>query len=142
MDFIDFEATVASDNEVGSEDEVSDVDFLKSFIDDKTEVEKDRTHYSKFENAAKSVDETLAEEFNKSMHEIENFDEISNFCESSEEEGEINKFKDVEKRIEKFEETLYPSAAAISEERTSNSFVYAMLFALRFDVSEKLDVCS
>ena len=141
MDFIDFEATVASDNEVGSEDEVSDVDSLKSFIDDKTEIEEDRTCYYKFENATKSIDETLAEEFDESTRNIENLNEVSNFCESSEEEGEIDEFKDVEKRIEKFEEKLHPSAAG-DEEGAINFFVYAILFALRFDVSEKLDVCS
>ena len=45
MEFIDFEATTASDNEVGSKDEVRDVDSLKSYIDDddKTEIEEDRT---------------------------------------------------------------------------------------------------
>ena len=67
MDFIDFEATVASDQEVGSEDEVSDVDSLHSFIDDNTEVENDRTCHYAFENATKSVEEALAEEFNESM---------------------------------------------------------------------------
>ena len=41
MKFTDFEATIASDNEIGSENEDSDVDSLKSFIDhdDKTEIE-------------------------------------------------------------------------------------------------------
>ena len=56
MDFIDFEATVTSDQEVGREDEVSDVDSLHSFIDDNNEVENDRTCYYAFENATKSVD--------------------------------------------------------------------------------------
>ena len=96
--------TVASDNEVGSEGEVSDVDSLKSFIDDKTEIQEDGTCYYKFENATKSIDETLAEEFYESMREIEDLNKLSNFCESSEEEGEIDEFKEVEKRIEKFEE--------------------------------------
>ena len=141
MDFIDFEDTIASDNEVGREDEVSDVDSLKSFIDDKTEIEEDRTCYCKFENATKSIDETLAEEFDESMHNIENLNDVSNFGESSEEEGEIDEFKDVEKRIEKFEETLHPSAAG-DEEGAISSFLYAILFTLRFDVSEKLDICS
>ena len=61
MDFIEFEATAASNNEVGSENKVSDVDSLKSFIDDKTENEEDRTFYNKFENATKSIGETLVE---------------------------------------------------------------------------------
>ena len=143
MEFIDFEATTASDNEVGSEDEVSGVDSLKYFIDDddKTETEEDRTFYRNFENVTKLVDETLAEEFNESMREVEKFNEVSNFCESCEEEGEVDEFKDVEKRNKKFEETLHPVTAEGSEEGT-NSFVYAVLFALRFDVSEKFKVCT
>ena len=74
MEFIGFKATTASDKEVGSEDEVSDVDSLKSFIDDdnKTEIEKDRTFYRNFENVTKPVDETLAEEFHESIREVEN----------------------------------------------------------------------
>ena len=148
MEFIDFEATVASDtvtsdDEVGSEDEVSDVDSLKSFIvDDKTEVEEEdssRIFYRNFENVTRSLNETSA--FDESMREVEKFDEVSNFCESSEEEGEVDEFKDVEKRMEKFEETLHPVTANGSEEETS-SFVYAVLFALRFDVSEKFKVCT
>ena len=138
MEFVDFEATAASDNEVGSEDEVSDVDSSKSVIDDNIEVEEDRTYYRNFETVTKSVDETLAEELSESMREIENFDEVSNFCKSSEEEGQVDEFKDVEKTIERFEETLHPNR----EEKTINSFVYTILFALRFDVSEKLDVCT
>ena len=112
MEFVGFEATVASDNEVGSDneagskDEVSDVDSLKSFFDDNMEVEENRTYCGNIENVIKSVDETLAEEFNKSMREIGNFDELANFCESSEEEGQVDELKDVEKRIEKFKETL------------------------------------
>ena len=74
MEFIDFKATTASDKEVGSEDEVNDVDSLKSFIDDdkKTEIEEDRTFYRNFENVTKPVDETLAEEFHESIREVEN----------------------------------------------------------------------
>ena len=102
MEFIDFEATTANDNEVGSEDEVSDVDSLKSFIDDdgKTEIEEDRIFYRNFENVTKPVDETLAEESNESMREVEKFDEVINYCESSKKEDEVDEFQDVEKRIE------------------------------------------
>ena len=69
-------------------------------------LKNDRTYYYAFKNATKSVDETLAEEFNESMWEIDEMNEISNFCETSEDENEVDDFKDVEKRIEKFEETL------------------------------------
>ena len=138
MDFINFEATVASDQEVVREDEVSEVDSLHSFIDDNTEIENDRTCYYAFKNETKSVDETLAEEFNESMREIDEMNEISNSCETSEDENEEDDFKDVEKRMEKFEETLYPSGDEKSE---NNSFIYAIIFALRFNISDKIDVC-
>ena len=137
MDFIDFEATVASDQEVGSEDEFSDVDSLNSFTDDNTEIEYNRTCYCAFENTTKSVDETLAEEFNESMQEIDEMNEISHFRETSADGNEVDDFKDAEKRIEKFEETLYPSGDEKSE---NNSFVYAILLGLRFNVSDKIDV--
>ena len=38
MEFVDL-ATVASNNEIGGENEISDIDSSKSFIDDKAEVE-------------------------------------------------------------------------------------------------------
>ena len=68
-------------------------------------------------------------------------DEVSNFWESSEEEVEVDEFKDVRKRIKKFEETLHPFVDADNEDG-QNSFVYAILYALRFDISEKVNVCT
>ena len=56
------------------------------------------------------------------MRETEQFDEVWNFCESSEEEGEVDEFKDVGKRIEKSEEILYPIVDADNEDG-KNSFV-------------------
>ena len=68
------------------------------------------------------------------MSEIEDLIEVSNYCESSEEEGEIREFKEVEKRIEKFEEMLHPSAIG-GEEGANNSFVYAILLrCIRIEV--------
>ena len=140
MEFIGFPASV--EDNAGSEDEVSDVDFLKSFVDDlDAEDENDRTFYRNFENITRPIDEALREEFDESMREAEQFHEVSNFCESSEEEGEADVFKDVGKRIKKSEETLHPIVDADNEDG-QNSFVYATLYALGFDISEKVDVCT
>ena len=140
MEFIGFPASV--EDNAGSEDEVSDVDFLKSFVDDlDAEDENDRTFYRNFENITRPIDEALREEFDESMREAEQFHEVSNFCESSEEEGEADVFKDVGKRIKKSEETLHPTVDADNEDG-QNSFVYATLYALGFDISEKVDVCT
>lgn len=59
MEFVHFERTINNDNEVGknneegSEDEISYVDSLKSFIDGNMEVEEDRTYYRSLESANK-----------------------------------------------------------------------------------------
>ena len=87
-----------------------------------------------------SVDETLEEGYKKSLVDIENL-ECSNFCETSEEEGEIDELKDVEKRVEKFKETLLPLPSD-NEYENVNSFANAVIFATRFDLEEKTNTCS
>ena len=87
-----------------------------------------------------SVDEALEEGYKKSLVDIENL-ECSNFCETSEEEGEIDELKDVEKRVEKFKETLLPLLSD-NEHENVNSFVNAIIFATRFDLEEKTNTCS
>ena len=104
-DFIDFEVSVEDNNQnEEKDDEVSDsdLDSLKSFIDDNDEIENDRTFYQKFENVTTSIDDVLKEEYDKSIVDIQKID-VSNFCETSEKEIEIeiDEFKDTEKRIKK-----------------------------------------
>ena len=70
---------------------------MKSFINDNDEIENDRTYYQKFENVTTSIDDVLKAEYYKSIVDIEKID-ISNFCETSEEEVEIDEFKDTEKK--------------------------------------------
>ena len=141
-DFNDFDVSV-EDNKQNEEkdDEVSDsdLDSLKSFINDNYEIENDRTYHQKFENVATSFDDVLKKEYDKSIVDIEKID-ISNFCETSEEEVEIDEFKDTEKRIEKFKETLFPvSTNNGDDENNYNSFANAIFFAIRFNVEQKLN---
>ena len=139
-DLIHFETTTTDENGTieiendDDEDEVSDVD---SFIDDN---EKDNgvSFYRQFENVDKSIDETVKEEYENSLVEIENFNDFSNFCESSEEElGEVDEFKDSDKMLEKLESTLFPK----SEEKY-NSFPNLILYALQFNITHKIDACT
>ena len=110
-DFIYFETTTTDENgttEIENDDEEDEVTDVDSFIDD-NEKDNDVSFYRQFENVDKSIDETLKEEYKNSLVEIENFNDFSNFCESSEEEiGEVHEFKDSNKRLEKFESTLSP----------------------------------
>lgn len=69
---------------------------------------------------------------------MENFNDFSKFCETSEEQGEIDDFKDSEKRIQKFENTLFPLSL---DDENWNSLTNAILFALRLNMNQKTNVC-
>ena len=142
-DLIDFEVSVEDKNKnEEKDDEVSnrDLDSLKSFTDDNDEIENDRTFYQKFEKVTASIDDVLKEEDYKSIVDIQKVD-VSNFCETSEEEIEIDEFKDTEKRIEKFKETIFPvSKDNDDDENDHNSFINAIFFAIRFNVEQKTDL--
>ena len=75
---------------------------MKYFIDDNDEIENGKTFYQKFENVTTSIDDVLEAECDKSIVDIQKID-VSNFCETSEKEIEIeiDEFKDTEKRIKK-----------------------------------------
>ena len=87
--FIDFEVGVEADAE--ENDEVSeydsDLDSLSSFIDNQ-ENDNNVSFYQTF-NVETDIDETLKTECEEGLNDIENFDKISNLCESSDEELEI-----------------------------------------------------
>ena len=53
-----------------------------------------------------SVDEILKQEYDQSILDMSDID-LSNLCETSEEEGEIDEFKESEKRVDKFTETFF-----------------------------------
>ena len=113
-DLIDFEVSVEDKNkneEKYDEASDSDLDSLKYFFDDDDDdddddvIENDRIFYQRFENV--TTCNVLKEKYDKSIVDIQKSD-VSNFCETSEEEIEIDEFKGTEKRIEKFKETLFP----------------------------------
>ena len=84
-DFIGFQVSVENNNKnEEKDDEVSDsdLDSLKSFIDDNDEIENDRTFYQKCENVTTCIDDVLKEECDKSIVDIETI-HVSNFCETS-----------------------------------------------------------
>ena len=148
-DFINFEANVESDyieevDFVNSEhdDEVSNIsdsDSLKSFIDNE-EVKMDVNFYRHFNNIETDIEQTLEDAYNEALHDVEKFDEISNLCESSEEEFEIEDFKNSKENIKKFHENLFPKAN-IEQQKEHNQFVRAILYAIRFDKINEKEIC-
>ena len=141
--FINFEVDVdneESDNGKEVSDD-SDLDSLKSFIVDNEEVnDSDVNFYRTFNNVETDIEQTLKEEYERGLEDIENFDEISNLCESSEEELEIDDFKNAKEKIENFNETLFPKTN--NENIENNRLINVFLLVIRFDKVSKTNVCN
>ena len=101
-----------------------------SFIDNQ-ENDTNIIFYWTFNNAETDTDETLKNEYEQGFNDIKSFDEISNLCESSEEELEIDDFKNLEDKIKKFTENLLPKSNE-NEDDQHNSFIRAILYAIRY----------
>ena len=76
--------------------------------------------------------------YDKSIQVIDDID-LSNLCETSEEENEVYQFKKSEKRVEKFTETLLPVSKT---DQNSNSLIGAILFNIRYILEKSTDVCN
>ena len=103
-DFINFEAEADfcqnTAEDVGDEvSDFSDVGSENSFIDDQ-DVNTDANFYRRFENVENNIEQVLKDAYNEGLEDIENFDEISNLCEGSEEESEIDNYKNFEVDIQ------------------------------------------
>ena len=140
--FIDFEVEVSDTEKVeDDEDEVCSNNSLNSFINDSTSCDDEKTNeesfYRKFDNMETSVDEILKQEYDQSILGMNDID-LSNLCETSEEEGEIDEFKESEKRVHKFTETLFPVS---KNNQKNNSLTNATLFNIRYTLENKADIC-
>ena len=143
-EFIDFEVEV-SDREKAKddEDEVCSDNSLNLFINDSSsdsdgKETNEESFYCKSDNMETSVDEILKQEYDQSIQDMDDID-LSNLCETSEEEGEIDQFKESEKRVDKFTETLFPIS---KNNQKNNSLTNAILFNIRYILENKTDVCS
>ena len=135
-DFINFEADIEGDDEQISEkdDEVSnisDVDSENWFVRNQ-EVKTDVNFYKHFANVENDIDQVLKDAYNEALEDIDILDEISNLCQGSEEEAEIDNFKTFEVDIKKFDEILFPRVD-VDHEKVPNQFCNAILYALSFD---------
>ena len=128
---IDFEVDVEADaeeNEVSDYD--SDLDSLSSFIDNQKNG-NELSFHQLFNNVETDIEETLKKEYEDDLKDIEKLDEISNLCESSEEELEIDDCKNFEEKIKTFTENLLPKPNEYKE-HVHNSFMRAILYAISY----------
>ena len=143
-DYINFEAEADFvediNKDVGDEDsDFSDIESENSFIDGQ-DVNTDANFYRYFANVENDIEQVLKDSYDEGLEDIENFDEISNLCEGSEDESEIDNFKNFEVDIEKFKETLFPRVD-VEDQKVHNQFSCTILYALRFDKTGFKDKC-
>ena len=139
---IDFEIEVSDTENTAKDgkDEVPSDDSLNSFINDSSDDDEkgnEESFYRQFENMKTSVHEILNQEYDKSIQDIDNI-LLSNLCETSGEENQVDQFKEGEKRVEKFTETLFPISKT---DQNSNSRTSTILFNIRCILENKTDVC-
>ena len=103
--FIDFEVGVVGEDQ---DEEVSDnSESLFSFIDGNVQT-NDENFCRSFDHVETDINEILQKKYENGLQKIENFDDISNLWQSSEEKLEVHDFKNSEQRVDQFNETLYP----------------------------------
>ena len=125
-DFIHFEAEIDNDEKISDDDEIIDDNVAeKSFIND-SEINDSRDFYRQLANVENDIDEVLSNVQNEALQDIEQFDEISNLNDESENEMEVDEFKGVQYDVEKFNETLFPP-----ESENQNQFCQVILLALK-----------
>ena len=142
-EYIDFEVEVSDTENTAKdgEDEVCSNDSLNFFINDSSDDDEkgnEESFYRKFDNMKTSVDDILKQEYDKSIQDIDDID-LSNLCETSEEENEVDQFKESEKRVEKFTETFFTVSKT---DQNANSLTSAILFYVRYILENKTDLCN
>ena len=135
-EYINFEAEV----EHIEGDEVSDFSDVceNSFIDD-TDQDTDVNFYRGFTNVENDIKQVLQETYEESLKDLENLDKISNLCYASEEDLEIDDFKNFELDI--IEDILFPKVDKESQ-KVHNQICYTILYALKFDKNKSADECN
>ena len=124
-EYINFEAEAEfiKGEEVSGFSDVSE----NLFIDD-TDQNTDVNFYRGFTNVENDIKQVLQETNEESLKDLDNFDEISNLCYGSEEDLEIDDFKNSEADIKKFEDTLFPKVDK-ENQKVYNQICYTILYA-------------
>ena len=112
------------------------MDSLSYFIDNE-EKDNDVCFYCSFNNVETDIEETLKAEYEQGLEDIGNFDEISNLCESSEDELEIDNFDSSAEKVNNFSERLLPKSNS-----DEDNFIRVILYALRYEKEKKTDICN
>ena len=136
-EFIHFEAEIDDEINISDDDEAIDDNVSeKSFIKD-VKINDSRNFYRQFANVENDFDQVLSNGRNEALQGIDQFDEISNLNDDSENEMEVGDFKGSQDDVEKFNETLFPN-----ESENQNQFCQVILLALKLKISGTKNTCN
>ena len=135
-EFINFKAEIedvksSEDNETNNYT-VSEI----SFVDD-TEIDTLANFYKQLTNVENDLDQVLATNHDEALQDIEQFDEISNLNDRSDDEMETDDFEESKIDIEKFNKTLFPK-----ELENQNQFCQVVLYAIKFAINGTKNICN
>ena len=105
-EYINFEAAFKFDREKDDDNDEISSDSESSFIDDQ-EIGNEADFY-RFQNVGNDIEQVLADAEKQALVDIDQFDELSNLCDGSDDESLIDEFKESEVDFKKFEQTLFP----------------------------------
>ena len=121
---------VTLENESCAGETMSDIDL--DFINN-TEYNESVENYYTFENVSREYDDAIGDSF-------AGFDfstEPNNYCSDAEVCNEVTEFNDSKKKVEEFNKTLINPQG----DENVDSFFYAILYAIRYTLTEKSDLC-
>ena len=123
----------SSKDDETSNDALSEI----SFVDD-NEINTSVNFYRQFTNVENDLNQVLTETHNEAIEDIEQFDEISNLNDGSDDQMEIDEFNESKIDIEKFHKTLFPKES----ENNENQFCKVVLYAIKFAINGTKNTCS
>ena len=103
--------------------------------------ENDVDFYRQFANVENDINNVLNEAHDEALQDIEQFDEISNVDDGSDNEIEIDQFESCEIDLNKFKETLFPKFEE-EKQKIENQFCEAILYALRYQKNGEMSICT
>ena len=119
----------SSKDDETSNDALSEI----SFVDD-NEINTSVNFYRQFTNVENDLNQVLTETHNEAIEDIEQFDEISNLNDGSDNQMEIDEFNESKIDIEKF----FPKES----ENNENQFCKVVLYAIKFAINGTKNTCS
>ena len=121
VEFINLESEIEDVNS-SEDDETNNGTVSEIYFVDDTEIDTSANFYRQLTNAENDLDQDLSNIHDEALHDIEQFVEISNLNDGSDNEMEIDDFEESKIDTEKSNKTLFPK-----ESENQNQFCQEVL---------------